>query len=565
MQGKKALRTQMFAGMLCLMTLLMAACGQSGSTGNVQKAADDQQIFKYPMSGKQDFGTLDPALVQDATDGYAIQAIFTGLVEFDAQGQVQDQLATSHTVSADGLTYTFKLKPNLTFSDGAALTAQDVAYSINRSLDPATKSAVTSYLSLLKDSDKMASGAVKTLIGDSIIVVDPSTIKLVINQPAAYFLQTLTYPTAYVVEQKLIEKYGTAWTDHLQEGGGNGPFKVQSYNHTTGLILVPNEHYYGKMPQLKRLEMPFSGDLDTTYKAYLSKQYDYTTLTAAQVPNSKNRNDFHENPTLVTRYLSLNYLAKPFDNIKVRQALALALKKELITKNVLQDSVQATNHMIPEGMYGASKNLTGPAGVTSVNGDAAKAKQLLAEGLKEEGLSSFPDVTFTYYTGNSSIKKITDAVLSQWQAVLGITMKTNAIDFDALIQAEGATTGHADPLQVWISAWQADYPDPQDWLSIYFEKGASYNNNNYGQNNSTSAAAQQAVQAKLVAADKETDVTKRAQLYNEAEQQLVNDVAWIPLYQSVNHTLINPKVQGYVDNALLIIPPDDWSKVYIAR
>ncbi|GCE13077.1 peptide ABC transporter substrate-binding protein [Tengunoibacter tsumagoiensis] len=564
MQGKNPRRIQLFSGLLCFFALFMAACGSQASTPTAGKAADDQQVFRYPMEGKQDFGTLDPALVQDATDSYAIQAIFTGLVQFDDKGNVKDQLAASHSVSSDGLTYTFKLKPNAKFSDGSAITASDVAYSINRALDPATKSPVVSYLSLLKDSDKIASGDVKTLIGDSIIVTDPGTIKLVISQPAAYFLQTLTYPSSYVVEKKLIEKYGTSWTDHLQEGGTAGPFKVQSYSHSTGLILVPDSNYYGGKPQLKRLEMPFSGDVDTTYKAYQSKQYDYATVPAASLPQAKTRPDFVRTPALVIRYISMNYLAKPFNNIKIRQALALAIKKSLITDNVLHGAVDPTNRLVPAGMYGASSSVNGPTGLATVDGDANKAKELLTEGLKEEGLTSMPDFTFTYYTGSATIKKVVDAVMSQWQAVLGITPKTNAIDFDALVNAQNATIGNSS-LQVWIGGWQADYPDPQDWLSIFFGKGQSYNDNNYGQNQSATATAQQAVQADLKKADVEQNATKRAQLYNTAEQKLINDVAWIPLYQSASVVLVNPKLKGYTVDALGITDPEDWQNIYMTK
>ncbi|GCE13094.1 peptide ABC transporter substrate-binding protein [Tengunoibacter tsumagoiensis] len=565
MRGTHKRRVQLFSTLVCFFALFMAACGSStpATSSKPEAASADKQIFKYPMSGKQDFGTLDPALVQDASDSYAIQAIFTGLVQFDDAGNVHDQLAANHSVSADGLTYTFNLKSGLKFSDGTALTADDVAYSINRALDPATKSEVTSYLSLLKDSDKIASGAVKTLIGDSIKVLSPTSISLTLSSPAAYFLQTLTYPTSYVVEKKLITQYDIKWTDHLQEGGGDGPFKVQSYSHSTGLVLVPNDNYYGAKPQLKRLEMPFSGDAETTYKAYLSNQYDYAGVPAAELPVAKTRKDYHRADALVIRYLSFNWLVKPFDNVKVRQALQLSINKSLITNEILKGAVTPTNRLVPTGMYGASKSVTGPAGAT-VNGDAAKAKSLLAEGLKEEGLTSMPDFTLTYYTGSGSIKKIIDNVISQWQAILGFTAKTNAIDFDALVQAQNSTTGNGS-LTAWIGGWQADYPDPEDWLSIFFGKGQSYNNANYGQNNSTAAPEQQAVQADLAKADVELDPAKRLKLYNDAEQKIINDVAWIPLYQSATSVLQNPKLQGYVNDPLGITAPDDWANIYISK
>ena len=119
-----------------------------------------------------------------------------------------------------------------------------------------------------------------------------------------------------------------------------------------------------------------------------------------------------------------------------------------------------------------------------------------------------------------------------------------------------ATNGN-DNLQMWAYAWLADYPDPQDWLSNFFGSGQGGNHINYGK-----IAEEQAVQTKLSKADVELDSTKRANLYNEAEQQLVNDIAWLPLYQSSLLIAQNPKLHGYKTNALQITDPDSWKDVY---
>ncbi|HLZ55876.1 MAG TPA: ABC transporter substrate-binding protein, partial [Ktedonosporobacter sp.] len=279
MHRNKKLGIYILPSILCVLAMLVAACGSNGSgtsatttTSKPAAASADKQVFRYPI-GDTDFGTLDPALVQNSTDSQAIQTMFTGLVQFKDDGTVVDQLAASHKLSADGLTYTFTMKPNLKFSDGAPLTSKDVAYSINRSLDPALKSPVSYYLALLKDYDAFQNGKVKTLIGDSIVTPDDNTIALTISKPAAYFLQALTYPISYAVEKSLIDKYGDSkWTDHLNEGGGDGPFKASSYVHTQGLDVVPNANYYGAKPQLQKIQFLISGDTATETKSYLSGQ-----------------------------------------------------------------------------------------------------------------------------------------------------------------------------------------------------------------------------------------------------------------------------------------------------
>ncbi|HET8851441.1 MAG TPA: ABC transporter substrate-binding protein, partial [Ktedonobacteraceae bacterium] len=244
------------SSLLCLIAMLVVACGGSPGTGPGQpssgsagKAPANQQIAILPLSGFSDIATFDPGLSTDAYSTAAINMVFTGLVELDDKLQVQDQLAVSHQLMPDGVTWKFTLRPNLKFSDGTPLTSADVAYSIDRALQPSEKSTVGPiYLALVKDSDKLVAGKIKTIIGDSLMTPDPNTIIIVTSKKAAYFLDALTYSCSYVLEKSLVDKYGTKFTDHLTEGGGDGPFKVASYTHGQNIVFVPNPNYYGPIP-----------------------------------------------------------------------------------------------------------------------------------------------------------------------------------------------------------------------------------------------------------------------------------------------------------------------------
>src|SRR5207245_9415683 len=137
---------------------------------------------------------------------------------------VVQELAASY--NEDDLQWTFKLKPNLKFSDGTPLTSQDVVYSIDRALQPANKSVVAPlYLGLIKDSDKLNAGKIKTIIDDSLLTPDPNTVVIKANKKATYFLDALVYSTSYVVVKSLVDTYGANYTDHLNDAGGAGPFK----------------------------------------------------------------------------------------------------------------------------------------------------------------------------------------------------------------------------------------------------------------------------------------------------------------------------------------------------
>src|SRR6266699_2517818 len=531
MRSRKQFTVTLLPTLLCLVAMLLAACGSPSTgpgTGGNGPASPDKQVLRWPI-GATDFGTFDPALVQLAVDAESLQTVFTGLVQFDHTAMIRDQLAQSHEISADGLTYTFHLRPNLKFSDGTPLTSQDVVYSINRALLPATKSQVAYYLNLVKDYDKITTGKIPTLIGDSLLAPDPSTVKIIISANAAYFLAALTYPNSYVVEKSLIDKYGATWTDHLDQGGGDSPFKVQNYNHTKGMILVPNSNYYGPQPKIQKLEYLISGDQDTTYNAYLSHQYDTTGVIGvppAHLAGSRSRPDFVEYYSLRIRYVTMNYLVKPFDNIHIRQAFALAVDKDLLAKTVFRNAFVPTNHVIPQGMPGYDANLKGPAGVSSVSGDKTMAKQLFQQGMQEEHLTSFPSVTFSYYTDAKVIVDASQAIIQMWQTVLGVTVKSEGFTFDKLITLQNATVNNPKGLQIWISGWLADYPDPQDWLSTFFQKGSGY---------------------------------------NQVKEQIVDDVGWLPIYQGKIQALQSKKLVGIANNALQIVPPDDWGNIYFTQ
>src|SRR6266568_1586588 len=560
--------------LLVLMAMLLVACGGSTTTTTTvpsQKAPAAQQVLNMGFENQvSDNKTVDPALSTDANSIAAIDLVFTGLVQFDNLLKIQPQLASSYDLGSDGLTWTFHLRPNLKFSDGTPLTSADVVYSINRALLPATKSVVGPvYLGLIKDSDKLNAGKIPTIIGDSLLTPDPNTVVIIANLKAAYFLDALAYSTSYVVEKSLIDKYGDNWTDHLNQGGGDGPFEVQAWNHGTNIVLVPNPTYYGPHPQLSKLIYPFYKETDTNFKAYQAGQTDFAygvpsadQNTAKALPN----NQYQVVPNLYINYYTMNYLVKPFDNIHIRQAFFLAINKDLIAHSVWKDTVIASNHIVPKGMPGYNPNLTAPDGVTGTSGDTTKAKALLQQGLQEEGWSSvsqMPPVTLTYSSGDPNATNEVAAVQQMWQTTLGINVKANPEDFNKLLTDSEAALNNPKGLQFWGIAWLDDYPDPQDWTTLQFGKGSQYNQINYGQNNTSNAAQQQQTQQALAAADVNPDQTSRLQAYMQAEQQLVNDVAWLSMEQVGVSQVLKPYVRGMVFNPQLLIPPDDWGNIYI--
>ena len=559
--------------LLCLLMLVATACstGTNQQVKQWKKLPASKQVYTVPLVGITDITTLDPALVlaSDTPSLDAIQMLYTGLVQLNDKLAVQGQMAQSWDVSSDGLTYTFHLRPNLKFSDGTALTSADVVYSINRALLPATKSQTAPiYLDLVKDSDKLLGGFIPTLIGDSLLTPNSHTVMIELKKPAAYFLSMLTYPCAYVVEKHLIDTYAASFTEHLNEGGSSGPFKVSQYTHGQEIDFVPNTDYYGPTPQLHKVVFSFYQQPDTAYHDYLTGKLDTTGVPVSTFSADMKRKDFHLLPLLWTNYYAMNYLTKPFDNIRIRQAFALAINKTAIAKDVWKGAVIPTNHIVPQGMPGYNAQLTGPDGTQNLTGNMTRARALLQQGIHEEGWSSItqiPAIKLTYATGVSNSGAEVNALIQMWQQVLGVTVTANPVDYNTLLTQVTEATNNPSGLQMWGLAWVGEYPDMQDWLTRQFNRGVPNNNMNYGENTSNDAAQQQALQQQLEAADSNVHAAARQQTYQHAEQQLVNDVAWLPMEQVTMPILRQPGVFGMVDNASGMIPPNDWANIYVAQ
>ena len=555
--------------LLTLLAVLVAACGgNSGGSTTGSKLSDDKQIYVTPLSGLSDLATLDPALSTDAPSISAIDLMFTGLVQLDDNLKVYGELAQSYTVSSDGLTWTFKLRPNIKFNDGNPITADDVVFSIDRALKPELKSTVApSYLGLIKDSDKRFAGKVPTLIGDSLFAVDPTTVKIVTSSNAQYFLQSLTYTTSYVVEKSFVQKYGdTDFVKHLSEGGCSGPFKLDQYTSGKYVSFVPNTSYWSDKPQLKKVVYAFYKDPQTAYKAYKTNQLDLANVPTANLPEARAlpNKQYRQVPQLTIDYFSMNWLAKPFNNVKIRQAFALSIDKAAIEKSINKGARLATNHIVPQGMPGYNPDLKGPAGVTSTKGDKDMAKQLFQQGMQEEGYTTanFPAITMTVATGGSqTAKNLFEFAQQQWKETLGVNVTINDEDFNKRLADVAGTVGNGK-LQMWAAAWGADYPDPQDWTTLLFGKGSANNDTNYGLGSAKDAALQQQTQALMLQADVNQNNTDRMAQYNKVEQQLVDDAAWIPFDQRTLSYVLKPCVQGIVDNAQNLTPPQDWAKIY---
>jgi oligopeptide transport system substrate-binding protein len=520
---------------LCCCLLVLAACAsQSNSTTLAGTTTPTtRQTLVFPNVGIQDLDSLDPTQAQDANTLLALNMIYSGLVRLDQNLNVIPDQA-SWTISADRKTYTFLLKSGLTFSDGTPLTAQSYVYSLTRALLPATNaSSPLLLLGNIAGAAAVNSGKAASLSG--VKALNDQTLQITLTTPTEYFLQALTNPLAFAVNQKVV---GTStW---LNRGGGSGPFVVKTWRHNTKMVLVPNPHYYGSRTRLQEVDMIFAVDAHDAFQAYQGGQYNFVwNLDATDLTAARGLAGFTNQAQLQTDALFFDTQTPPFDQAAVRQAFAYAIDKNLLSQSTMVNSVIPAPTIIPEGIPNYQPVLT------SLDYDRAKALTSLQTVYPD--VTEMPQVTF-FYPSSLVSTAVATALQQMWQAALGIQVK--------LVSEE--THAYYDELDdhhitFGFAQWNADFPDPYDALALNL---LSTSPQNWGQwqNQQFDQLIQQAEQS---------SGSGRLDLYAQAEQIAINDVGWLPLYHQTLSAIIPATVHG-VSLTHMGLYFGDWSEVYLS-
>ena len=531
---------------LAILTIVLAACGGSTSTpANGGTTLATKQVLTFPNVGIADLASLDPATGPDQNSALAVSMIYSGLVRSDKNLNVIPDQATWH-VSDDKKTYTFAIKPGITFSDGTPVNAQAYVYTWTRALLPEVISPIASFFEApIVGSDAVANGKSKTLSG--VKALDDHTLQVTLSQPTPYFLEDLTTSVFYALNQKLINQYGQRnWANHAEGMGiGTGPFMVKTWNHNAQMVLVPNPHYYGNKTKLTEVDMLFVKDNSTAFKSYSAGQYSFIwNLTPQDQLQAKSLQGFMRVPLLQTDLMFFDNARAPFNNVAVRQAFAYAIDKPTLVHAVLKDSVTAAQTIIPPGMPGYQPNFAG------LSFDAAKAKSLFQSVYPD--VSKAPSFTFTY--PSSQVTPNEAAVLQQmWQTALGVQVKMRSVELTAYNNETAANRAN-HTIQFGFTQWGADFPDPYDWLTLNLTSSASNNNGSW--NNPTFD--------QTVAKAETLTGNERIALYNQAEQIAITDVGWLPIDHQATAAVIPPWVHGVSLNAGGLYF-NDWSDVYLLQ
>jgi len=484
---------------------------------------------KLVTFGSDPNSILDPIQVRDeATSEYVVE-IFGGLVTLDLNLKVVPDIAREWKISDDGRTYTFKLRDDVVFQNSnRRVTASDFKYSIDRAADPANGSpTVTLYLdNIVGLKDRFNNKATEV---SGVRAVDDTTLEIKLIQPADYFLAELTYPVAFVVEKDQIQKNPRNWT---QKPNGTGPFKLAEFTPAERIRLVRNDRYHLGVAKLSEVDFELGGGSILT--RYQNDELHIGAVPGIELDAVKSGKsplsaDYKPQPRMAISYIAFNPEKAPFDDIKVRQALAMSMDTQKINEVLFFGSQRVADGILPPDMPGYTESVSGP------KYDAARARQLLAE---SKYAGKMPRIILTYGGPAGDAPDLLTAITSGWKEVLGIDVELEARDYSAFLRDLRKRN-----FQAFDTGWIADYPDPEDFIDKLFYSESIQNEQGY---------KNAEVDKILLQARSERDKNARFALYARAEQMILDDVAIIPILWPVDHLLVKPCVKNWPQISMTI-------------
>jgi peptide/nickel transport system substrate-binding protein/oligopeptide transport system substrate-binding protein len=475
-----------------------------------------QQGGDIIVTYKDDIATLDPAIGYDWVNWSMIKSLYSRLMDYEpGTANLIPSLAETFGVSDDGLTYTFKLRKGVKFTNGREVVASDVKYSIERAVNPKTQGPGAGFFGSIKGYEDVTGGKTTTLEG--IAAPDDSTVIFHLSRPDATFLHVLAINFASVVPHEAVEAAGG---DFGKKPVGSGTFVLKDWTIGQHLVFERNPDYFVKdMPYIDKFTVEVGQE---PLVALLRLQKGEVDIAGDGIPPAKfleikNSADgpkmIVDGEQLQTGYITLNTKVKPLDNLKVRQALNMAINKDRITR-ILNGRATAANQPLPPLMPGYDKSFTGYAY------DVEKAKALLAEAGFPTGFE-----TVLYSTNTDPQPRIAQAI-QQDLAAVGVKAEVRALA-QANVIAAGGTEGEAPMIWSGGMAWIADFPDPSNFYGpILGCSGAVAGGWNW------SWYCNQDIDKRAVAADSMSDpakVAERSATWGKIFTDIMADAPWIPL------------------------------------
>lgn len=516
----------------------------------VRRGSDDkadEMVIVYNVGTEPE--TLDPALMTGIPEFHMTLQMFEGLTRLDEDNRPQPAIAERWEVSADQKEYTFYLRKDAKWSNGDPVTAHDFEFAWKRAVDPEMAADYCYMFDLIEGAIAAYSG--EGSVDDmGVTAVDDYTLKVKLVSGAPYFLDLTAFPTYYPLHRPTVQADNEGW--HLSPDTMivNGPFKPVKWEQGR-LEYVPNEHYWdADKVKLDRLVFTMVEDINTELTMFETGEVDMThTVPGAEIPRLKEErpDELHIFPYLGTYYYIFNCEVKPFDDVRVRKALTMAIDRKAIVEEVTQGGEMPAYAFVPPGIADVAEGSDfREVGGDFIKEDLEEARRLLAEAGYPNG-EGFPPFEILYNT-HEQHKIIAEAIMEMWQKNLGITGVT-------LTNQEWGvylTSRDQGDFHVARAGWIGDYVEANSFLDMW-RTGSGNNNSNWGD------ARYDEIINQLIYL---SDPADRIPLLHEQEEILMRDMPVMPIYYYTNPMMVSTKLQGYI---YLTTGGLDFKEAYVTK
>jgi len=490
--------------------------------------------------------TLDPAIMTGVTEHTLALALYEGLVSHDPETlQARPGVALRWEVSDDKKVYTFHLRKDAKWSNGDPLTAEDFAWSWFRCMRPDIQCDYAYLFDCIEGAEefrrsghgKDADGYDKFRAAVGVTVVDPTTLRIALRAPTAYFLELCAFETYMPVPRKTIEKHGDEHWTREENWVGNGPFLLKEWRPRQHIVMTPNPHYWDKkiVKLTKITALPLEDD-DVVYNKFLQGEVHWIrNVPTAKIDEAKRNADYFVMPYLGSYFYRFNTTDKhpgwtdgkhPLSNKTVRQALSLAVNRETITRDVTRGG------QIPATWFCPRMPAAGYEPPKGLAYDPDRARALLAEAGYRGG-NGFPKIT-VFYNSSEDHKRIAERIAQMWKETLGIQVSLQNAEWKVYLKQVELLD-----YDVARAGWIGDYEDPMTFLDMWLTGGG---NNNTGW---SSARYDELVRKAMV----EPDEAKRVAFFQEAERIVIEDeFPILPIYMYVNVGMRVEGLRGWYEN-----------------
>jgi oligopeptide transport system substrate-binding protein len=499
---------------------LLAGCGQK------------EQLADLVIINGPEPESLDPALVTAQADGRVTASIFEGLTRFNAETATPEPgLAERWDISENGRVYTFHIRTNAFWSTGEPITAHDIAYSWQRILAPSIGCVYSSLLFYVKNAEDFAMGKIGDPSAVGLRAADAQTFRVELIDPTPFFLDICALPTLCAVPRNSIEKYGDRWVTTFPLPA-SGAYELKSWRLSDRIRLKQNSRYWdadktrSSVVDLLRCTMPTTAlNLYETGQADIV--WDKELVPFELMDILRKRSDFHSFPYLGTYFMRFNVTRKPFDDVRVRRALALAIDKEHIVRKIMKAGERVADHLVPPGL----PHYTSPAGLGH---HPDEARRILADAGYPGG-KDFPRFHYMYNNTGKIHEQIAVELQAMWRRELGIQVELRNLDSQIYLSAQSMLD-----YDTCRSSWIGDYNDPNTFLDIFMS------NNGNNRTGWKSARYDQLLRE----ANGNANPPERAKLLRDAEALLIREeVPIVPLYIYAGLEYYDPeKIEGVYVN-----------------